>query len=407
MSRRLLKPVDEWHESDVLALIAERVPEGQRLDYKRELNLDSRSERKEAAKDASGMANASGGLLIYGVDEDKSIPEPVPFEPTPLPDGQVQTQLEDLLDDTVAPTLNMETALVSAAAGGFFLLVSVFQRAGPPHMVEGYDENRHYIRVGVKTRPMKQNELERAYATVTAAESRFRQLLDHLPLLTRVNRRETTQEMQAKEAGTRRPWSSVITVPLDASSRLLAKRVRSANDFPMRRDIPRLGETPIHFQPFAIDGYGYLEERRLPSSRTAERVRLYRNGVCEWAQRYSDRDGQAIPSIALARDVHDALAYFASVYQQADYHGRLRALFRMDNAEASLFLAREPDGPSREYRVAAEDVGWIMSTHDTNVDTLARDPKPITHWMMDELWQTYGFGRCLLFSAEGEWLRTR
>jgi hypothetical protein len=103
-----------------------------------------------------------------------------------------------------------------------------------------------------------------------------------------------------------------------------------------------------------------------------------------------------------ACDVHDALAYFASVYQRAGYHGRVRAVFRLDNAEASVLLVRSPDGPLGEHRVRG-DVGWTMSAHDTNVDTLAHDPLPITHLMMDDLWQAYGFERCLLFTPGGDW----
>jgi len=400
MSSRLLKPVGEWDESDVLALIAGRIPEGQRLDYKRELKLDTRVQRKEAAKDASGMANASGGLLIYGVDEDKSTPEPLPVKATPLSDGQLQAQLEDLLDSTVSPTLNIETMPVPAA-GGFFLLVSLFQRAGPPHMVEGYDDNRHYIRVGIKTRPMKQHELERAYANVTGSESRYHQMIARLPLLTRLNRPETYEEQQAKGAGTRRPWVSIVTVPLDAPARLLAKRVRSASDFP-RHVGPRLGDNPIHLQPYTTDGFGYIEEKKLPTGEVLERLRLYTNGVCEWGYRSRDRDWCAIPSTALAQDAHDVLAYLASVYQQAGYHGRVRAIFRIDNIEASIFLARDPDGAHGEYRVRS-DAGWMQSPHDTNVDALAREPKPIVHLMMDDLWQSYGFERCLLFTTAGDW----
>jgi hypothetical protein len=47
------------------------------------------------------------------------------------------------------------------------------------------------------------------------------------------------------------------------------------------------------------------------------RVAIYRVGVCEWAQRYTVPDLQTIPSIAFAQDVHDVMAYFASIYDKA------------------------------------------------------------------------------------------
>jgi hypothetical protein len=56
---RLSKPLTDWTAEDVTALVDERVEEGQRLEFKRELNLETRSQRVEAAKDVSGMANAA------------------------------------------------------------------------------------------------------------------------------------------------------------------------------------------------------------------------------------------------------------------------------------------------------------------------------------------------------------
>ena len=58
---RLEKPLNDWALDDVCALVSEKIEEGQRLEYKRELSLDSQGNRVEAAKDASGMANGLEG----------------------------------------------------------------------------------------------------------------------------------------------------------------------------------------------------------------------------------------------------------------------------------------------------------------------------------------------------------
>jgi predicted HTH transcriptional regulator len=73
-------------------LVDGRVPEGQRLDYKEKLPLGRDGDRTEIAKDASGMANAQGGWLIYGVAEDES-DEPRPVEIRPLPSEGQQTRI--------------------------------------------------------------------------------------------------------------------------------------------------------------------------------------------------------------------------------------------------------------------------------------------------------------------------
>jgi hypothetical protein len=84
LPRMLLSDPSEWSLDEVRELISGQVPEGQRLDYKRELHLDNKAQKAEVAKDISGMANAQGGWIVFGVSEDES-PEPLPSEITPVP----------------------------------------------------------------------------------------------------------------------------------------------------------------------------------------------------------------------------------------------------------------------------------------------------------------------------------
>jgi hypothetical protein len=85
VSRRLTASLADWTSEDVLSLIEGRVKEGQRLEYKGEVELDAMRQRREATKDASGLANAQGGILIYGVEEEQ-LPDGrrVPTAPKPL-----------------------------------------------------------------------------------------------------------------------------------------------------------------------------------------------------------------------------------------------------------------------------------------------------------------------------------
>src|SRR5215213_2354236 len=67
---------------------------------------DSKPQRREAARDASGMANASGGLLVYGVEETTlSAGQVVPKGPKPMADHGLRDRLENILDSTVSPRM--------------------------------------------------------------------------------------------------------------------------------------------------------------------------------------------------------------------------------------------------------------------------------------------------------------
>ena len=74
-----------WSEADLLQLIENKESERTELEYKRieALFHDNDSERKkkvifEISKDVSAMANAAGGVIIYGIKEVNRLPEGPP-----------------------------------------------------------------------------------------------------------------------------------------------------------------------------------------------------------------------------------------------------------------------------------------------------------------------------------------
>jgi len=52
------------------ALIASAIPEGQTLEYKRAINVETTKAKLEFCADVAAFANASGGEIIFGMDED-------------------------------------------------------------------------------------------------------------------------------------------------------------------------------------------------------------------------------------------------------------------------------------------------------------------------------------------------
>jgi predicted HTH transcriptional regulator len=187
-------PLSAWIPEDVQSLVDERIPEGQRLDYKEQLPLERDADRAELAKDVSGMANAVGGLLIYGVAEDDS-DEPRPQAVRPLPRAGQQTRVEDVLDSTVLPRLDYECRTLDFGDGSV-LIVQAAPRAGGPHMVQGYKQHRYFIRRGTRTIPMTEDDVRVAYEAARTRADRLDEMLTHLPLLPRIGRSRTLDEVR-------------------------------------------------------------------------------------------------------------------------------------------------------------------------------------------------------------------
>jgi hypothetical protein len=394
MPSRLNKPLSDWSAADVLSLIDDRIDEGQRLDYKREIKLQSKRDRLEVAKDASGMSNAVGGVLIYGVEEEElSDGRRLPTKPTPLTDGKEESRLQDFLHSVVSPPLNYATKLLETA-GGYFLVVRLQQRSGPLHMVEGLAQHRYFLRAGLSTRPMEAHEVERAFADLQGREDRLERLLRSLPLVARVAPRP--HRLGGPESRFD-PWISVVTAALDSGGDLLTMRPASPYDYPRNlATFPFRGER-VHTQSFEIDADGYFDNS-LHRDRLYNTTRLCRQGVFEWGGRFlnsGDRPLQDIPGQGLVGHALDGLVYLVAVYASVGYFGRLRLWVGIDDANCGRLVSR-----TAEY--VETEASEIRFQSDTNIETMLDNPLPIFHAAMDRLWQGYHLPACPYFTADGK-----
>ena len=65
----------EWDEGDILSLIKDKIQESITLEYKKSNALEKADRRKtEVSKDVSAFANSAGGVIVYGIEEDKHYP---------------------------------------------------------------------------------------------------------------------------------------------------------------------------------------------------------------------------------------------------------------------------------------------------------------------------------------------
>lgn len=141
------KNLDEITEGDLLALARIQTPESFRLEFKGMLNLATKEEKKELAKDVSAMANTSGGRIIYGMGEitlsdGSKVAGPI----APLTYGTAQETMENIIATTIHPRPRFRIRRIDVS-GGFVLIVEVYPSYDRElHMVTGYGDGRFYRR---------------------------------------------------------------------------------------------------------------------------------------------------------------------------------------------------------------------------------------------------------------------
>ncbi len=111
--------LEEWDEAFLeLHFVQGRIQESNALDYKDSRSLGKQSpERLELCKDTSAFANAGGGMIIYGITENK-------HEPTGIDEGVdisaiTKEYIEDVLTSNIRPKIeDLEIKVVPLPSKG-------------------------------------------------------------------------------------------------------------------------------------------------------------------------------------------------------------------------------------------------------------------------------------------------
>src|SRR5689334_20581751 len=97
-----MKPPWEWDENDLRSLINDGIPESITLDYKRSDALGRQdSKRNELSKDVSAFANSAGGVLVYGIAEDKQKGLPSDIDAGIDPSKISKEWIEQVINSTI------------------------------------------------------------------------------------------------------------------------------------------------------------------------------------------------------------------------------------------------------------------------------------------------------------------
>ncbi len=172
---------------DLETLVTNKVRENRQLDYKDERPADPRAgndKKSEFAMDISALANGSGGLLIYGIAEEKDGDRPTGI-PNALnglagfnldADGNHLRNYLDTSLDPKLPTGCLEMHTVDGGARGPILLVRVRRSFSAPHMVraEGRFRNAFYVRDGARNRQLDTKAIREAVLATGDWSRRFR-----------------------------------------------------------------------------------------------------------------------------------------------------------------------------------------------------------------------------------------
>ena len=141
------KPFHHLTFQDVAEFCRRGLPEGKQLDYKYMLPKN----HEKFAKTIASFANAMGGIIIVGVQDDKNDKPKPPFTGIPYHE-KMRNSIEDIIQTHIDPIVFVDINIcVSKQGDRMFVLINIPQSNLTPHLVGKL--KRAYIRTGQSSRP--------------------------------------------------------------------------------------------------------------------------------------------------------------------------------------------------------------------------------------------------------------
>lgn len=149
----MAKPVEQWDVGDLQALIGQE--ETSNLEFKRSDALENtEANKRELAKDVSAMANAAGGVIVYGIEEKDNLADR-------LDHGTAQTKewIDQVLTSNIEPKIpNVTVQRIALPAGRFAFALDVPMAVGlAPHQAK--PQKQYFRRYNNTALPMLDHEV--------------------------------------------------------------------------------------------------------------------------------------------------------------------------------------------------------------------------------------------------------
>ena len=160
-----MPPFEDWSSERLRRMLEDRVPENLHLDYKDKGSLLSKKKGEDISKNVSAFMNSDGGVLIYGVPEEKD------ETGTPIPKSDTQQvigfeknevskeQIEDLITGNISPKPGADLFQISEMNHHQHSVFVVQVQVGVGEVWQAKDK-RYYKRFNFKAEPMEHYEIE-------------------------------------------------------------------------------------------------------------------------------------------------------------------------------------------------------------------------------------------------------
>ncbi len=158
--------------SDITGLVENKVPESKYIDYKSKLpNFSNDKEKEGFINDVCAFANASGGYIVYGMEEKDGFPTAISGIEISNSDGEIRKITEVIRTNTEPSFYGSDIKIVEDSTKKV-LILKIIQSLNKPHAAK--KSNRFYIRASACNQPMDVFEVRNAVLTTEGFQEKIK-----------------------------------------------------------------------------------------------------------------------------------------------------------------------------------------------------------------------------------------
>ncbi|HUX08977.1 MAG TPA: ATP-binding protein [Acidobacteriota bacterium] len=396
------KRPSEIELTDIRSLVDEKEPEGKRLDYKRCLPGSTPEEITEFLKDVSAFANASGGFIIYGIEEEKDKKGNNTGKPGKIcglgeinPDEKILS-LKNILRDRIKPQIS-GIIINSIDINDSNLIVYVYIPASwqAPHMISYKGKQPFYVRTSRGKDPMDVPEIRHSFL---ASESLFDSIRNfRFKRISMIKNDDTPVVL---------PGKSKIVIHIIPIEHFMGKEVISSYDYESEVggiNPFKVGSRGTRYCMDGIYSYGPLENE--PDSYFL----LFRNKSCEAVnsslinRNYHNTARKCIPHTyesAIICEIESYVSFLSSIGARPPLVVMLSLLNVRGHFMLKGGLQIYPEFAGEE--INKEDLlmpDIIMNDLDMNKEEIGIELKIV----YDQIWNACGHPKSPNYDSKGEW----
>ena len=390
----LSKSLDAITEEDLLRLISDKEIENKTIEYKKCLPIDFKNPelKNEFLRDVSSFANASGGDLIYGIEEKGGLP--INLSGMVIPDDEIdgkKRQLEEIIRSTsnIDPRIpSLSIRPIKLQNKNYVIIIRIPRSWASPHMVKlQFPARERFIsRNSAGKYALDVSELRNAFLLTDSIEERIRNF--RLDRVSKIIAEETPIPLAIE------PKVVLHIIPIAAfgSSRILVD-VSS-----LSRISSETGIQPIcpgySGQRYNLDGY-LLHDR--PTGESYSYLQIFRNGIIESVDTKLIGGDQTISGGSFDASVYRAIKNYLAFEKKAGIEAPYLIMLSLLKAQGcKLFL---PFGRGATNKPIDRD---ILLVPEVMVDDSESSLDGIIRPILDSIWNATGYERSGSFDEEGK-----